>query len=179
MEALMMAAGAAVSLIGGMGGAEASSSYYKTQQDIGSLEGKVNDQRKAAMEVDARRRQLEVVRNNQRARSLAETSATSQGSQFGSGLQGAYGGISGQSNTNLTGINQNLEIGRNIFGLDTQISADRIAASGYQSQMNTDKAMGQLGGALMGSAGKVGQMSQGMSNPFSMFTSGFGSGDPG
>lgn len=148
-----------------MGSAKASSaadSYYKTQSDIAGLEGQVNDQRKAAMEIDARRRQLEIIRNNQRARSMAQTTATSQGAQQGSGLQGAYGGITGQSETNLLGVNQNLEIGRNIFGLDTKISADRVAAAGYQGQQASGQAMAQMGGAMMGASGKVGAMMPGL-----------------
>lgn len=175
-EMAMMAGGLAMSLMGSAKSSSASSDYYKSQQQVAGLEGKVNDQRKAAMEVDARRRQLEVVRNHQRARAMAQTTATSQGAQLGSGLQGAYGGISGQSQTNLLGVNQNLEIGRNIFDLDTKISQQRVAQAGYQSTMAQGQGMSQMGGAIMGSAGKLGQMSQSASNPFSMFTSGFGSG---
>lgn len=176
LELGLAAAGMAMSVMGSMKASTASNSYYQTQQNVASLEGQVNDQRKSAMEVDARRRQLEVVRNNQRARAMAQTTATSQGAQFGSGLQGAYGGVSGQSETNLLGVNQNLEIGRNIFGLDTQISQQRIAASGFESTMASGKAESQMGGALMSSAGKIGQMGSsvnagfGASGGFNMFS---------
>lgn len=159
VEMGMMAGGLAMQLLGSNKAATASNSYYKTQADIAGLEGKVNDQRKMAMEVDARRRQLEVVRNNQKARAMSETTATNQGAAFGSGLQGAYGGIGGQSGTNFLGVNQNLEIGRNIFGLDTQISQDRVAAAGYQGDQASGQALSQLGGSIMGAAGKVGNMS--------------------
>jgi len=40
----------------------------------------------------------------QRARSLALSTATNQGAQFGTGLQGGYGQISGESGTNMLGI---------------------------------------------------------------------------
>jgi cell division protein FtsL len=171
----MTAGGLATSLFGSAKASTASSAYYQTQQNVAGLEAKVNDQRKAAMEVDARRRQLETVRNNQRARAMAETSATASGAQFGSGLQGAYGGIGGQSETNLLGVNQNLEIGRNIFGLDTQISQQRIAASGYESQRSTDQGISALGNQIMGSSSKIAGMLPGFgggNNPFSMMTNG-------
>lgn len=161
LEMALMAGGMAMQLIGSANASTASNNYYKTQSKIAGLEGEVNDQRKAAMEVDARRRQLEIVRNNQRARSMAQTTATNQGAQMGSGLQGAYSGISGQSETNLLGVNQNLEIGRNIFGLDTQISQQRIMASNFQGQQASDQAMAQMGGSIMGSAGKISQLASG------------------
>jgi len=166
VEMGMMAGGLAMQLLGQSKASTASDNYYKTQADIAGLEGKVNDQRKQAMEVDARRRQLEVVRNNQKARAMSETTATNQGAQFGSGLQGAYGGIAGQSGTNLLGVNQNLEIGRNIFGLDTQISSDRVAAAGFEGQKASDMAMANLGGSIMGAAGKIGNMSGSISSGF-------------
>lgn len=174
-EMALAAGGLAASLFGTAGASSASSQYYQTQQNIAGLEGKVNDQRKAAMEVDARRRQLEVVRNNQRARSMAQTTATNQGAQFGSGLQGAYGGISGQSETNLTGVNQNLEIGRNIFGLDTQISQQRVAAAGFESQRSTDQGIQSLGNQIMNSSSKISGLIPGMTggnNPMSMLMNG-------
>lgn len=158
LELALAAGGIALQAFGSKEASDASSKYYQGEQNIAGLEMKVNDQRKAAMEVDARRRQLEVVRNNQRARSMAQTTATNQGAQFGTGLQGAYGGISGQSETNLLGVNQNLEIGRNIFGLDTQISQQRIANAGYESQINTDKATANFGGMLTNSAGTINKL---------------------
>lgn len=168
LEMGLAAGGLLLSLMGSMKSSTAASGYYDTQKNIAGLEGQVNDQRKAAMEVDARRRQLEVVRNNQRARAMALTSATNQGAAYGesSGLQGAYGGIGGQSETNLLGVNQNLEIGRNIFGLDTKISQQRIAASGFQSQQNQGQGLSSLGNSIMGSAGTVGKIGGSFGNGF-------------
>lgn len=96
-------------------------------KEIAGLEQGVEAQRFQAMELDARRQTMDAIRNNQRARALGLTSATQQGAQFGSGLQGGYGQISGQTNTNLLGIGQNLEIGRNIFGLNSQITQQKLA----------------------------------------------------
>src|SRR5690349_12770116 len=87
---------------------------------ITGLEQQTEAQRFAAMELDARRQSLEAIRQGQRARALGLTAATQQGAGFGSGLQGGYGQISGQTNQNLLGVGQNLEIGRNIFGINSQ-----------------------------------------------------------
>jgi hypothetical protein len=164
----MTLAGLGTSIFGtisGMGAANQSSAL--AQQNAG-LEMQVNSQRKQAMEVDARRRQLDVVRNNQRARSMAQTTATSEGAQFGSGLQGAYGQISGQAGFNLQGINQNLAIGRNIFGLDTQISQNKIQMAGLEGQQATDQGIGQLGGDLMRSAGPFSSLFKQLQNPLAL-----------
>lgn len=92
----------------------------------------VEGERKQAMEMDGRRKQLEIIRNQQRARSMALTASTQAGSSRGSGLQGGYGQISGQTGVNILGVQQNLEIGRNIFGLNEQITDQRIAASNLE-----------------------------------------------
>lgn len=96
---------------------------------ITQLSQQVEGQRKIAMEVDARRKNLEIIRNQQRARAIAQTTAVAQGGRNSSGLQGAYGQISGQTAFNEAGVNQNLQIGRSIFDLNAQITDQKIAGS--------------------------------------------------
>jgi len=78
---------------------------------IAASEQALEGQRRVAMELDARRRNLEIVRNQQRGRSMALAAATAQGARRGSGLQGGYAQISGQTGVNMLGVNQNLQIG--------------------------------------------------------------------
>lgn len=168
-------AGLAASVAGTIGATSTASQVSGIEQQNAGLEMQVNTQRKNAMEIDARRRQLDVVRNNQRARSMSETTATSEGAQMGSGLQGAYGQIAGQSGFNLQGVNQNLEIGRNIFGLDTQISQNKIQLAGLQGQQATDQGIATLGGDLTRSASSLSNIgssvNKGLGGPFaSLFT---------
>lgn len=91
-------------------------------------QGIVNEQKniegikRQAMEVDARRQQLEIIRGQQRARALGLTNATATGSSKGSGLQGGYGQISGQSGVNLLGVQQNLQAGRGVFDANAAIT---------------------------------------------------------
>jgi hypothetical protein len=97
-------------------------------QGIVGEQREIEATKRQAMEVDARRQQLEIVRNQQRARALGLTTATAQGASKGSGLQGGYGQISGQTGVNLLGVQQNLQAGRDIFDSNASIS-------NYNSQM--------------------------------------------
>ena len=92
----------------------------RAQQNIGA-------QRMQAMEIDARRKQMDNLRQAQRARALGTIAASAQGALFSTGLQGGRGQISGQANVNQLGITQNLEIGRNIFTQNAAISRGRLA----------------------------------------------------
>lgn len=91
-------------------------------QGIVGEQREIEATKRQAMEVDARRQQLEIIRNQQRGRALGLTTATSQGASKGSGLQGGYGQISGQTGVNLLGVQQNLQAGRAIFDSNAAIS---------------------------------------------------------
>lgn len=91
-------------------------------QGIVAQQKNIEATKRQAMEVDARRQQLEIIRNQQRGRALGLTTATAQGASKGSGLQGAYGQVSGQTGVNLLGVQQNLEAGRNIFDANSNIT---------------------------------------------------------
>jgi len=158
---MMLGSGLALQALGGvtsMGGAKASNQAQIQQI---KLQQQVEAQRQHAMELDAHRKQLETVRNMQRARSLALSTATNQGAQFGSGLQGGYGQISGESGTNMLGINQGLEIGENVFGLNAQISQQKILGAKAGLQMQEGAAFSSFGNSLVGSAQPFGRLMSG------------------
>lgn len=156
------AVGLGIQAFGGYSAARKAKEAYGIQSQITGLESQVNQQRQTAMELSARRQSMEIFRNNQRARSLALNNATNQGASYGnsSGLPGGLAQVQDQSTVNLSGVNQNLEIGRNIFGLDDQISKQKLALSGVQSQMMTDQSISQLGGSIAGSAKTLGSIAQ-------------------
>lgn len=162
------AIGAGVGLIGmGLQMYGASQSYdaaqkqNQSQQDMIKTEMQQDQLRRTAMEVQSKRQQMEVLRNTQRARSLALNSATSQGAQQGSGLQGGYGQIAGQSGTNMLGINQNLQSGEQMFDLNAQLSQQKIAYAQAGGQAATGQALSAVGGSLIGSMGAVRNLSYG------------------
>lgn len=150
--------GLGMSLFGASKSSSASSNIASASQQQFALESQVNDQRKAAMELSARRQSTEIFRNAQKARSMALVNATSQGAQGGSGIQGGYGQISGESNFNLAGVQQNLQIGQNIFGLDNQINQQKSAIAGFQADQASGQGISSLGGSLMKASGTLGSL---------------------
>lgn len=83
--------------------------------------------RKQVMELDAARSGREILRTQQRARSLAlSTSVGSGAGRSNSALSGAYGQIAGQTGVNALGLSQQLDIGRQNFGINEGLSQSRI-----------------------------------------------------
>lgn len=140
--------------------------------EIANLDKQVNEQRRQQMVLTAQRQQLQTIRYSQLARSMALTSATSQGAQFGSGLQGGYGQISGDKNTNLLGVNQNLEIGQNIFNLDNLMDDQKIKLAQYGADMAKLQGKSSTGAGLSSLGSSVGKAA----GPLGSLLGGFGAG---
>lgn len=121
------------------------------QQEIGT-ELSQDALRQQAMQASGKRQMMQNIRNAQMARSMALSTAQGQGAQFSSGLAGAYGGISGQANTNTENISQNLQFGTQMFGLEAQLSGEKEQMAGLQSEAATNSAVG----GIFGSLGKIG-----------------------
>lgn len=168
-------AGLGLSIAGGVdkvniAGQQAAASSTFADQTLASqtaqagLEQQQEGVRRQAMEVSARRQNMEVLRNAQRARAMGLNSATNQGAQLGSGLQGGYGQIAGQSGVNALGINQNLQSGEEMFGLNNQISQQKLLQAQAQNtyaktsaslgtQSATASGISALGSGLLGASG--------------------------
>jgi hypothetical protein len=159
--------GIGISLWGMSESSEAAQRQTEAQKQMIVLEQRVEAQRRQAMELDARSKQMRLLRNAQKARSLALTTATAQGAGQGSGLQGGYGQISGDVNSSLLNVNQNLDIGRNIFGLNAQISQQKISMAEAGLQAQEGAAYSSLGSSILNSSGTIGKLSSGFgpSNP--------------
>lgn len=150
----LAAAGAATSYV-------AAGNANDAQHQMIGIQQQQEAERRKAMELDSRRRSLEVVRNQQRARALALTTATAQGAQFGSGLQGAYGQISGQGGDNLLGIYGQREIGRNLFGLNQQLGTAQGSYADAQTMAGIGSGLSSLGGAIIGNIGTLSAIGKG------------------
>lgn len=115
--------------------------------------------RQQQMNLDATRRQREIIRQGVQARAIALSSATGQGAQLGSGLQGGLGQIAGQTNANYTGVAQAQQTGNAIFGINrTAYSAMSSAYSSMASASGTSafgSGMSSVGGALIRNAGTI------------------------
>src|SRR6266702_4202127 len=167
-------AGLGLSLFGGAEQASVSKQQAQISAQVASVSGQiagdeqqVQAQKQQQMELEANRAKLQNFRNVQQAQARSVAGATAGGAQFGSGLQGGLAGASDEGGVNALGINQNLEIGRNIFGIDTDISQKRIQIAGLQSQsalLGGEAATAQgyqsLGGALIKAGPIIGAFAQ-------------------
>jgi len=154
-------AGVGLSAASTIGGISASSSAAAANQQILADQQKQEALRRQQMELDAKRKSMEVLRNQQRARALALSNATSSGAQFGSGLQGGYGQIAGQTGTDLLNINQNLQFGRQNFDINADITSARMSLASAQSDASFYGALGSLGGTLINSMGPISRLAGG------------------
>jgi len=152
--------GLGMSIAGGVGQAGAARASAEAKRQIAGLEMKQDAARKQAMELSAQRQQMEVLRNAQRARSLALNNATSQGAQFGSGLQGGYGQVQGAASWNNLGITQNLDLGEQMFSLNQHINEQKMNIAGAESSSATYGGIGSIGKTLTGSFGPIKNLSQ-------------------
>jgi hypothetical protein len=137
--------GLAGSLVAGYFGSQAQQGISQSSQNIAALQQQANQVKWTQARLGARRQQMEVLRNEQRARSLALSNATNQGAQFGSGLQGGYGQIQGESGNNLLGINQNLALGAQMNTINQSISGQEMNIAKYQGQAAMWQGIGGAG----------------------------------
>ncbi len=105
-------------------------------RDIFAQQSNIQTYQRQAMETDARRSNLEQIRNEQRSRSISLATGVAQGgSGYVSGSSargGAYGGISGQAQTNLLSNQQALGTGENVFAANANISQSNIQMNDLQ-----------------------------------------------
>lgn len=159
-ELAMAGIGIGLQILGGAKATAAAKQASQVQRRISLFEQRIEEQRRLAMERDAERRQRQIMRDAQRTRSIALTTATSQGASQGTALGGAYGQISGQSSGMLLGVNQELTMGRSIFDINQQISGERMKLADIQSQAATAGGLSSLGGSLIGASKPFGSLFQ-------------------
>lgn len=144
------AAGTVMSYQGSQKQAEA------VQQQV-ALEQQMEQERKKQMELDAMRRKRELIRRSVAAHSyaVAQTTAQGAGAPGSSALGGAEGGISGRTGTDELGINQNLEIGENLFGLNYNLLGTKQQYAEGQTTSSLGSGLYSLGGTILQNAGSI------------------------
>jgi len=161
------AVGLGLKLFGGFGASNTESEISAVEQQKFAVEGQVNVQRQNAMNINARRQNMEIFRRTQQARAQGLASATSQGAQFGSGYAGGQASIQAQGLFNSQGVNVNQEIGNNIFALDSKISGLNSQEAGLKGQMASEQGIASLGGAILSAAGPLGSIGKSAGGLFS------------
>lgn len=113
-------------------------------RDIFSQQTNIQNINRQAMELDARRSNLEQIRNAQKARSVSLATGVSQGGSgyvgASSARQGAYGGISGQTGTNLLTNQQALLTGENIYNANASITQSNVQMNDLQTAYSLQQA---------------------------------------
>jgi len=107
-------------------------------KDIFGQQTNIQGYQKQQMETDARRANLEQIRNEQRARSISLATGVSQGGSgyvAGSSARGgAAGSISGQIGSNLLANQQALLTGENIYAANAKITQSNVSMNDLQTQ---------------------------------------------
>ena len=149
IEAIIAGVGLATSAFGLFSSNKAAKEQSKYQAEALALQKQEQAERRKAMDLDSRRRRREIIRQGIAARSLALTTTTAQGAQFGSALPGAYGGIEGRTGVNTLGVNQNAEIAGTIFDLKGQQNDAYGRVAMAQSKLATGQSLTQFGNSLL------------------------------
>jgi hypothetical protein len=152
------AVGAFESFSGANKAKEVEGQMWQVQQQEAATEQQQDDLRRQSMELTANRQKMQALRNAQQSGSLALAASVNQGAQFSSSLSGAQAQISGESTTNLLGIEQNLAQGEKMFDLNRTLNQEKLQYAGLQGQlagaqgqMSMGSGLSGLGGNLMGS----------------------------
>lgn len=175
----IQAVGFGLQLFGGSQQAEISKEISQASYDKAQREGNINDLKQQQVRLESQRMQMQNVRNIQRQRALATASATSQGAQYGSGLEGGLADVTNQGMFNMQGVNSALQTSNQIYTQNIGITQDNMKVASLQGEAASAAGMASLGGALMKAGPIIGQISQGFGG-FSFFGKGGNySGTPG
>lgn len=134
--------------------------------DMSDAQKRADELRARQMELEAERKKKETIRQAQVARATALATANAQGARESSGLFGGYGQISGDATQDITGVNNNLVLGRGIF-------AANASYADAQSQYYMGGGLSSLGGQMVSSMGAVGRLSGGFGGG-SSYSQGYG-----
>lgn len=151
-------AGLGMKLLGGIMGSSAANQVHALQSQAYIQNMRQQGLNKQAMLLQSRRQQLDILRNSQRARALALNAATNQGAQFGTGLQGGYGQISGATNNNLLINDQSLSLGQQSASINDKLSSINWQIGESQTDMNNAQGLMSLGQSLLTSGPTIGNI---------------------
>lgn len=166
-------AGLATQLFGAVGSMSATSQEASlAQQESGlsmqntQLQMQENSQRQLAMQISARRQMTQNTRTAQLRSSQSLVAGVEQtGGTQGTAVQAGQQGATSGGAYNNQGVQQQLDIGNTLFGLQGQMSQNQLKMAGIQGQMSTLQGQssifqgtGAIGGSLAGSAGPLGNI---------------------
>lgn len=158
ISAALAVVGVGTSLFGMFSQSHVASQVAGVSVSKAETEGQENDVRQSAMEMSGRRSQMEALRTAQRARAQAVQAGTNQGAQYGTGETAGAQHTTAEGDYGLQGIQGQLGFGRQLFGLDKQITADNIQLAQLKGQEATDQGISSLGQGITKAAGPLGNI---------------------
>lgn len=135
-------AGIGVSLYGSSKQADAQKEALGFQKEQAALQQQQN-------QVNATRQQRQMIREGIVARATAEAVSTNQGSQLGSGLEGALAQSSAQVGENVGAVGQNLAFGQASLSIKNKTSDAYARAADAGTVAAFGAGMSSLGGSLL------------------------------
>jgi len=155
IEVGLAAAALAVTTYGTVKQVQANKEQASAQQESIRAQQQAEAARKQAAELDAMRRRREIVRNSIKSRSVALSTAISQGAGDSSGATSGSQNITSQEGVNLQGVDQNLALGGQIFDANqSRFAAESRGVSAASSAL-TYGAISSLGGAVLKNTDRI------------------------
>lgn len=157
--------GIGMQIYGNMEAAQTAKQIASISSANAGLEGNINSVKQTQMNFEARRQQLEIFRNTQRARAQGMQSAVNQGAQYGSGLAGGLADTTNQGMFKSAGVANNQILGNQVFGYNAQISSNNQQIATLKGQQAEDQGWSSLGQNILSSSGTVGNIFKSSSSP--------------
>lgn len=157
---MIAVAGLGLSAVGAYQQYSGMKEQQKTQSEIIGQQRNIEAERKKQMELDATRRRRELVRQMIAQQAQASAVMTAQGATGpgSSAVGGVYGSVMNQGQRQILGVNQNLEIGRNIFDANENIYQAQRRSASAGSDVAFGNMLSSFGGALVKNASVIGKV---------------------
>jgi len=105
--------------------------------------------RQQQMNLESMRKKREIIRNANVASSMAVSQATNQGGGESSGLAGALASVSGRSGGSALAVEQNTQLGNQMFEINKQSAGLQADRAGWDSVSGIGSGISSLGGSMV------------------------------
>ena len=158
LTSIAVAAGIGLGVAGAATSISGASEANQAQQAILAAEAKAEKVRQEAMLNDADRRRRQMIRQGIIQRSQALSTATNQGANESSALPGAFGQIQGNTSFAVSGVNEQVNFGTQLFKANQELLAAKSQLANAQETSSIGSSISSLGGSLISNAGTIGKL---------------------
>lgn len=157
-EVILAGIGIGGSLLSQTKSTKALRGQQEATRQVAEISAQQEEVRKQQMNLEFQRKQREIIRQTQAARSSALVAGANQGALQGSGVQG---GVSSVVATGATNLNQNVQardIGASLFDLNANLARAQARVANFQGEANRWQTYGNLFGTVATNAGTFGRV---------------------